>query len=135
MKKYIVVAVGYNYVEAEAVLADSKEDAIFRANMKASTFVLCDDISNLKKFLTDLYIGSSGWNYICQKGDGVEIGHTNTPFYNDQPHSRLDVCEAINRLIHKTNNVSHIILGDRLPTINMAVCCYCDCGESASIYF
>lgn len=137
MKKYIVVATGYNFVEAEAVLADSKEDAIFRTNMKATTFVLCEEATTLNKFATNVYNCDSGWNCVYQR-DGVEISYANAPFYNNQPYPRLDVCEAINRLVNPVyKKITHIILGNMLPKIDMRVCCsYDDYGdESATVYF
>lgn len=133
-KTYVVVAKDMHFVEAVKVDAISADDAIFRAskNMKADVILFAKPIEELGNFSTNCYSYGIFKTYICQLENGtVEIGHAGIPEYAELPHKNLGVCWAVNRLLKRESECSHIIIGERLPiTIIKSSCYYC--GDSTS---
>lgn len=143
MRKFIVVSTGHDFAEAMTITADSKEDAVFSAGerMRGFRFALVldtiADADEIQKYITDHY-SDDGWNYICQTSDeGVAVGWSNQPFYANDPHDVLEVCEAVNRLANpNAPAASHIIIGTKLPKVIMSASCYyCGDSDSTSVYF
>lgn len=136
-EKYIVIGNGYEYVEAVAITANSKEDAIMTASkkMKADEFILAERVDKLDKFRTNTHSSRDGWNYIAQLGSTVKIGFITAPYYNREnpPHIRLEICAIINFLINPFDEeeVKHVILGKRLPDTTISTSCYY-CGNGCT---
>ena len=144
MRRFIVVSTGDDFAEGCFVMADSREDAAFRAakSMRATDccLVIEADDPSLTKFVTDRRCGgdAEGWNYVLKSTEGVVVGWSQYPFYTDDqpPHDILEICEVVNRLTNpKMASTSHIIIGTKLPKVTMCSSCYY-CGDGTSdVYF